>query len=95
MKNVFGGPRSVKVLDHLCYPTRVIDVRLDSNEDPKQHVSTSTEEGRYVALSYCWGDVQQIKTTSESLLRWVENIPFSALCCWKSMLIPCTQYLSG
>lgn len=50
-------------------PTRVLDVYNPDNanaNDLRLHV-TQGEWGQYAALSYCWGDGQQFKTTLSSL----------------------------
>lgn len=49
-------------------PTRVLDVRtLESSTEIKLYVSHKDEREPYVALSYCWGGDQKVKTTSTTL----------------------------
>ncbi|PVH95590.1 HET-domain-containing protein [Periconia macrospinosa] len=51
-------------------PTRVIDV-----QKMRLYQAASGEEGRYVALSHCWGGTTPIRTTKENLKLYLENLP--------------------
>jgi hypothetical protein len=69
-------------LQHRCYqgvgfknPTRLIDV---SGEQPCL-VNTSNDQGPYIALSHCWGEIQPITTTTSSINTHVESVPFDTL----------------
>ena len=48
-------------------PKRVVDVGTDQDSSMILHLSEPDERGDYVALSYCWGGPQQIKTTSDTI----------------------------
>jgi hypothetical protein len=41
--------------------------------------ATSGQSGKYVALSYCWGQKQPQRTTTEKLAANFESIDFEAL----------------
>ena len=60
-------------------PTRVIDVRLGTSEEPKLRVSRPNETGRYLALSYCWGGDQHIKAIVRTWKRWTRALPYADL----------------
>ncbi|KAK5659383.1 hypothetical protein OQA88_1476 [Cercophora sp. LCS_1] len=62
-------------------PTRVLDVGGEQFSDvrlciPRDH---GVSVGRYAALSYCWGTVPCLKTTTDTLSAHAQNIPFHAL----------------
>ena len=59
-------------------PTRLIDVG-PSQDSLKLYVTKPGESGRYLALSYCWGRNQSLKTTISSLMTWKSGIPFAAV----------------
>ncbi|RDW58759.1 hypothetical protein BP6252_13235 [Coleophoma cylindrospora] len=57
-------------------PKRVIDVgSRDRRRLPRLHVNTSAERACYTALSYCWGAIQQLTTTRNSLAELEQEIP--------------------
>jgi hypothetical protein len=69
-------------LHHRCYqgtgvklPTRLIDV---SAETPYL-LTTSDLQGPYVSLSHCWGQIQPITTTIDTIHARVNGIPFETL----------------
>ena len=47
-------------------PTRVIDVGSE-NQEPSFYLSQTEETGKYVALSYCWGGKDFIRTTESTI----------------------------
>jgi len=55
-------------------PTRVIDVS-DASRDPYLLISNG-QEGYYATLSYCWGGVENLCTTSILLESFQMSIPF-------------------
>ncbi|KAF2093647.1 HET-domain-containing protein [Rhizodiscina lignyota] len=57
----------------LRLPTRVLDVGLDDGII-RLHES-SDESGKYTALSHCWGSIQILTTTKETLDDRKEGIP--------------------
>ncbi|KAF4628515.1 hypothetical protein G7Y89_g9639 [Cudoniella acicularis] len=61
-------------------PTRVIEItKNETGWHPCLHHSTSTAVGPYVALSYCWGGDQVIKTTKLTIKDWGVSLPFEIL----------------
>jgi hypothetical protein len=63
-------------VNRLTLPTRVINIGV---EPPRLYVSKSGECGHYVALSYCWGGLQPIRTTTATLEQLMQRIPESEL----------------
>lgn len=59
-------------------PTRVICVGQD-NQDPYLVVTDGTMVGKWISLSYCWGTVQTLETTTESLEEHKKSIPLAKL----------------
>ncbi|KAH9225021.1 heterokaryon incompatibility protein-domain-containing protein [Leptodontidium sp. 2 PMI_412] len=62
-------------------PTRVIDVGVAGTRDPFL-VESQGQSGKYVALSYCWGDPRfhnVLKTTADTYKKHLERIDFSAM----------------
>ncbi|KAK1690061.1 heterokaryon incompatibility protein [Colletotrichum godetiae] len=55
-------------------PTRVIDVGTVQSPAMKLFVNDVEEEGKYVALSYCWGGKQPGKLVKATLERMTEEI---------------------
>jgi hypothetical protein len=61
-------------------PTRVIDVGpSDGSHEPFLRISDGATVWEWVTLSHCWGDVQPLKTTMESLSRHQVELPLSTL----------------
>lgn len=61
-------------------PSRVIDVG-DSGHEPRLCTSNAGDRVDYVTLSYCWGGVQELTTTTNTLLSRQESMPLSTLPC--------------
>lgn len=59
-------------------PTRVIYVGHD-NQDPYLVVTNGTTAGKWISLSYCWGTVETLKTTAETLEEHKKRIPLDKL----------------
>lgn len=60
-------------------PTRVIDVGpSDGSKDPKLFI-TKGQRGIYVSLSYCWGDVPNVRTQIETLDAFQKCIPLNII----------------
>jgi hypothetical protein len=59
-------------------PVRVVDVG-STDADIKLHISETDEKASYIALSYCWGGAQQIRTTMDTLETKMGGIPFTHL----------------
>ena len=60
-------------------PTRLIDVSW-SGEEPNIFLSElHTSESPYVCLSHCWGNLQLVKTTKDSINDRKRGIPWSVL----------------
>ena len=62
---------------HSPLPTRVIDTSDDSKLRLLENHKVST--GRYVALSYCWGEGQEFQTTKGSLADRLEGFALTNL----------------
>jgi hypothetical protein len=61
-------------------PTRVIDVgKSPASSTLRLHVCERNEEGRYAALSYCWGVKQQVITTTGSIAKFQVGIKEGSL----------------
>lgn len=60
-------------------PTRVLDLFIGDDPEDLRLLITHGERDRYVALSYCWGGLQQTKTTSLSLEDKCTHIAKSSL----------------
>ncbi|KAF8849481.1 HET-domain-containing protein, partial [Acephala macrosclerotiorum] len=56
-------------------PTRVLDLE-SSNFTVKIWVASPGSFGEYVCLSHCWGDHQPLRTLSNNLELFKENIPW-------------------
>ena len=59
-------------------PKRVFNIGT-KNSTPKLHISEPEEQGRYVALSYCWGGPQRFTTTSATLESRISGIQLASL----------------
>ncbi len=60
-------------------PRRVIDVRLnDQDEDPRVYQSHG-ELGQYTALSHCWGTTQHFTTESTNLAERCKGMSWDSL----------------
>jgi Heterokaryon incompatibility protein (HET) len=58
-------------------PTRVLDLTPDQvGVAVRLHVSEPGQMAQYVALSYCWGSVGNLKTTLSTLEKWKAGIPW-------------------
>jgi hypothetical protein len=60
-------------------PTRLLDLRSFGDEEIIKLVHTAGGQGRYAALSHCWGKSPQIITTLDNLLARKRCIPFDEL----------------
>ena len=61
-------------------PTRVIDVGIESNSQTKLHISQPGERGRYLTLSYRWGEGNDAAmTTAHNIAARVEQIDVASL----------------
>lgn len=62
-------------------PHRVLDVGSKTGPRISLHISSGEpeEDGRYVALSYCWGKSHPPKTTQENLAQRRQDICFDTL----------------
>lgn len=61
-------------------PTRVL--ALTSRESQiavRLHVSEPGQIAQYVALSYCWGSVGNLKTTSATIGKWKAGVPWNLI----------------
>jgi len=54
-------------LEPTSLPTRILDLFTQGDSDDLKLLLTHGEYGHYVALSYCWGGSQQVRTTTSSL----------------------------
>jgi hypothetical protein len=59
-------------------PTRLVEVSPQGVNAARLRL-TDGQEGRYAALSYCWGGPQPFRTVADSLTAYTEEIPFSKL----------------
>ena len=65
-------------LEPTSLPTRILDLFTQDDSDDLKLLLTHGEYGHYVALSYCWGGSQQVRTTTSSLnskLKAIYNNP--------------------
>jgi len=62
-------------------PTRVLAICKDDTRTSVRLVETRDQEGRYIALSHCWGSKgkQPLRTTSKNLESHRSGIPFEDL----------------
>ncbi|RSL54077.1 hypothetical protein CEP54_010094 [Fusarium duplospermum] len=62
-------------------PKRLIEISHDANQEYllKLIETDSLHAKGYIALSYCWGGDQLIKTTRALLPSWMEDIPWEKL----------------
>jgi len=61
-------------------PTRVLDIGdISKSRNLRLHISSPDERSRYAALSYCWGQVPQTVTTTETLQEKYQSISFESL----------------
>ncbi|KAK3934321.1 heterokaryon incompatibility protein 6 [Diplogelasinospora grovesii] len=58
-------------------PRRVIDV--SGGAELRLYEASENDEGRYAALSYCWGGPQEFKTTSSTLAERISGFSVGAL----------------
>lgn len=57
-------------------PKRVLDLGDDPSDlSVRVHISEPDEEALYVALSYCWGGLQDITLTSATLQLYTQGLP--------------------
>jgi hypothetical protein len=73
-------------------PTRCLDIGTQPG-DRVQIVTTSNKQGRYACLSYCWGNAELNKLTSETVSIYVEEIPDAHLPRMYKDAISVCQYL--
>ncbi|KAK3377469.1 hypothetical protein B0H63DRAFT_219313 [Podospora didyma] len=66
-------------LDSVLLPTRVLDVGGQASSYISLHVSRKGELGRYMALSYCWGNGNPVKTTAGNIAEHRQGIAFDGL----------------
>jgi Heterokaryon incompatibility protein (HET) len=67
-------------IPHPVLPTRVVDVGSDDcASDPSLYIPRPGETGKYLALSYCWGESVSCITTSENIHVRRRGIPLSDL----------------
>ncbi|KAF4631841.1 hypothetical protein G7Y89_g6293 [Cudoniella acicularis] len=59
-------------------PTRVLDIGTPDCDKVRLY-ATGGQSGKYVALSYCWGQKQLQRTTTENLAANFDSIDFEAL----------------
>lgn len=59
-------------------PTRVLDIGTPDCDGVRLY-ATNGQSGKYVALSYCWGQKQPQRTTTENLAANFHSIDFEAL----------------
>jgi hypothetical protein len=60
-------------------PTRVLDLCSFDDEDVIRLVEDPGINGRYAALSHCWGTTVQFTTTKATLLERYDHIPLVEL----------------
>ncbi|KAK7699436.1 hypothetical protein SLS57_012390 [Botryosphaeria dothidea] len=67
-------------------PTRLVDLGAPHDEPSNIRVvhsgkAANSADWKYVALSHCWGDADcpPLRTTTDSLAAWLDNIPFATL----------------
>ena len=52
---------------------------MNGQQEPRLYIPDRGKYGRYLALSYCWGDSQPLVTTTQNIDARVQSIPFSKL----------------
>jgi len=62
-------------------PARLIDVgnSTDNNGDLRLITTAKESKGRWIALSYCWGQTNNYRTTTRTLEDHLSHIPFNDL----------------
>lgn len=56
-------------------PKRGLDIAsIDKSSEVKLYITKENEQGRYIALSYCWGGPQRLTTTTKTLRKRVKGI---------------------
>ncbi|KAK8020092.1 hypothetical protein PG990_005230 [Apiospora arundinis] len=60
-------------------PTRVIDVGLPSSSSPPKVIEPGGKQGKYLALSYCWGTAPFYNLTVDTMMEAMTSIPLSRL----------------
>jgi hypothetical protein len=60
-------------------PTRLVDVGLSDSNQLRIYVPKRRTTGRYVALSYCWGDAQTFTSTTKSISTLVQGFSTQSL----------------
>jgi hypothetical protein len=76
-------------------PTRLIEISHDEDHEYllKLVESASMPTTSYIALSYCWGSDQPLKTTHALLSSWMTDIPWDKLpATLKDAIIVCTKF---
>jgi hypothetical protein len=73
---------------HLCpklqnatLPTKLLDVGGlgDALDTLRLVVAKEGEEGKWIALSYCWGNTNHCRTTTKNLEEHLQHISFGQL----------------
>ncbi|KAK4041302.1 heterokaryon incompatibility protein-domain-containing protein [Parachaetomium inaequale] len=65
--------------DVVRLPTRLVEVSPPGAPESARLRLTDGQEGRYVALSYCWGGPQPFKTITSTLVAYLAGLPYSSL----------------
>ncbi|KAG2414537.1 hypothetical protein HFD88_003728 [Aspergillus terreus] len=60
-------------------PTRLIDVGVPGDTEVRVVETVTSSQDRYVALSYCWGGLETIKTTASNYEAMKQGTPISGL----------------
>jgi hypothetical protein len=61
-------------------PTRVIDIGLNQEIEPRLHVSgPHGENARYVTLSHCWGAYMPLRLLKNNISSMEKTVPFNQL----------------
>jgi len=60
-------------------PTRVLDLGFLNGSQYVRLVETAGKVGKWIALTYCWGSVPFLQTTSQNYEALKQNIAFSSL----------------
>ncbi|EWG35949.1 hypothetical protein FVEG_00129 [Fusarium verticillioides 7600] len=58
------------------FPSRLVSVG-DEDIEPHLFITNPDDNGRYIALSHCWGDTMPLKTTKASFTEFCHSISFA------------------
>lgn len=61
------------------FPTRLIDVGKQNSKFARLWIPHRGAQGKYVALSYCWGDKNNFKTTTDNISDRINGFPYADL----------------